>query len=242
MSVYLDNAATSFPKPPAVLEAISEYVMHNGSNPGRGSYTQARQAAELVCETRNLLCELFGFNAADSLIFTANVTEALNLAIRGIVKPGDHVITSSLEHNAVWRCLKLLEQELNVSITAVPCSKEGFTDPRHVEAAIRPETSLVVFTHASNVLGTIQPVREIGGITRRHGILLLVDCAQTAGACPIHVARDNIDILAFTGHKGLLGPMGIGGLLISPGIEIKPLKVGGTGRDSLSAPSKGRVV
>ncbi|BBB90056.1 MAG TPA: aminotransferase class V-fold PLP-dependent enzyme [Methylomusa anaerophila] len=234
MSTYLDNAATSFPKPPAVLAAISEYMMHNGSNPGRGSYTKAKQATALVDETRELLCELLGFNAPDNVIFTANVTEAINIAIRGIVKKGDHVIISSLEHNAVWRCLQLMRKELNISITAVPCSKEGFTDPGQVEAAIRPETSLVVFTHASNVIGTVQPIREIGCITGRMGIPLLVDCAQTAGSYPIHFAKDNIDILAFTGHKGLLGPMGIGGLLISPGIEIRPLIVGGTGRDSMS--------
>lgn len=234
MAVYLDNAATSFPKPPTVLSAIDDYMAHNGANPGRGSYLKAKQAAEIVWETRQLLCELFSFDEPNNVIFTANVTEAINLAIRGFLNKGDHVITSSIEHNSVWRCLKHLEKEAGIFITKVPCTKEGFTDPDQVEAAICPNTRLIVFNHASNVFGTIQPIGQIGAIAKRYGVRLLVDCAQTAGSYPINFTKDNIDILAFTGHKGLLGPMGIGGLLIGQEIDLRPLRVGGTGRDSLS--------
>jgi cysteine desulfurase family protein len=152
--------------------------------------------------------------------------------INGILNSGDHVITSSLEHNSVWRPLKILERDKNVQISKTPCSPEGITDPKEIEKLIRENTKLIVFTHASNVLGTIQPIREIGAIAKKHNIIFLVDSAQTAGAYPIDVQRDNIDILAFTGHKSLFGPTGTGGFLLNCDINLRPLKSGGTGEDS----------
>lgn len=232
MGVYLDNAATSYPKPPEVAKAVYDYMMNNGATAGRGAYERAMEADQMVYETRKLIAELFHFSDPKRVIFTSNVTEAINLAMNGILKQGDHVITSSLEHNAVWRCLKTLERDRGISLTTIPATKEGFTDPKEVEKAIQENTALIVFTHASNVLGTIQPIREIGAIARGRKIPFLVDAAQTAGMYPIDVEKDHIDLLAFTGHKSLLGPMGTGGLIINWDGKINPLKHGGTGGDS----------
>ncbi|WP_094602591.1 Cysteine desulfurase [Sporomusa silvacetica DSM 10669] len=234
MSIYLDNAATSFPKPNMVADSVYHFMKNIGVNVGRGSYGRAQKAGEIVYETRKLLCQLFNHSNPEHVVITSNVTEAINLAIRGIVTPGGHVITSSVEHNAVWRCLKMLERDYNIQISTVPCDRSGTTDPEIIEGMIRPNTQLFVFTHASNVLGTIQPIRQIGTIARRHNILFLVDSAQTAGAYPIDMQADCIDILAFTGHKSLLGPMGTGGLIVKSEGMIRPQKAGGTGRDSLS--------
>ena len=173
-----------------------------------------------------------GIDNPKKVVFTSNVTDSLNIAMRGILKENDHVITSSLEHNAVWRCLKTLERDINIKIDTVECSKDGITNPQDIKKYIKKDTALIVFTQASNVLGTIQPIREIGAIAREHNIPFLVDSAQSAGAMKIDVKEDNIDILAFTGHKSLLGPMGTGGLIINTDIDIKPLKAGGTGGDS----------
>lgn len=232
MSIYLDNAATSYPKPPQVIDAVCNYMKNNGATAGRGAYQRALEADRLVYRTRKLICEIFHHSDPSKVIFTSNVTEALNLAIQGIVKEGDHVITSSLEHNAVWRCLKTLERDKRISISNIPCAVDGVTAADQLRQLISPKTVLIIFTHASNVLGTIQPVGEIGAIAREYGILFLVDCAQTAGGIPIDVHRDNIDLLAFTGHKGLLGPMGTGGLVINCNLNMAPLKSGGTGGDS----------
>lgn len=234
MSIYLDNAATSFPKPTMVADSVYHYMKNIGVSVGRGSYRRAQKAGEIVYETRKLLCELFNHSNPEHVVFTSNVTEAINLAIRGIVTPGGHVITSSIEHNAVWRCLKMLERDYNIQISTVPCDRSGITEPEIIEGLIRPNTQLIVFTHASNVLGTIQPVRQIGIIARRHNIPFLVDSAQTAGAYPIDMQADCIDMLAFTGHKSLLGPMGTGGLIVKSEGLIRPQKAGGTGRDSFS--------
>jgi len=234
MSIYLDNAATSFPKPNMVADSVYHFMKHIGVSVGRGSYSRAQKAGEIVYETRKLLCQLFNHSNPEHVVFTSNVTEAINLAIRGIVTPGGHVITSSVEHNAVWRCLKMLERDYNIQISTVPCDRGGTTDPEIIEGMIRPNTQLIVFTHASNVLGTIQPIRQIGAIARHHSIPFLVDSAQTAGAYPIDMQADCIDILAFTGHKSLLGPMGTGGLIVKSEGMIRPQKAGGTGRDSLS--------
>lgn len=232
MEIYLDNAATSFPKPEEVSKAVYEFIKYNGATAGRGAYEKAMASDKLVYETRKLISNLFNHNNPSSVILTSNVTESLNIVINGILKEGDHVITSSLEHNAVWRCLKTLEREKNISISVVPCTVEGYTNPHDVEKYINSNTSLIVFTHASNVLGTIQPIKEIGHIARKHKIPFLVDTAQTAGAHSIDINEDNIDILAFTGHKSLLGPMGTGGFIINWDGEIKPFKAGGTGGDS----------
>ena len=232
MGIYLDNAATSFPKPKEVATAVYDFMVNNGTSSGRGSYKKAMQSDYIVYECRKLIGKLFNFDNPKKVIFTSNVTDSLNIAMRGILKENDHVITSSLEHNAVWRCLKTLERDINIKIDTVECSKDGITNPQDIKKYIKKDTALIVFTQASNVLGTIQPIREIGAIARDHNIPFLVDSAQSAGAMKIDVKEDNIDILAFTGHKSLLGPMGTGGLIINTNIDIKPLKAGGTGGDS----------
>ena len=232
MGIYLDNAATSFPKPKEVATAVYDFMVNNGTSSGRGSYKKAMQSDYIVYECRKLIGKLFNFDNPKKVVFTSNVTDSLNIAIRGILKENDHVITSSLEHNAVWRCLKTLERDINIKIDTVECSKDGITNPQDIKKYIKKDTALIVFTQASNVLGTIQPIREIGAIAREHNIPFLVDSAQSAGAMKIDVKEDNIDILAFTGHKSLLGPMGTGGLIINTDIDIKPLKAGGTGGDS----------
>ena len=232
MGIYLDNAATSFPKPKEVATAVYDFMVNNGTSSGRGSYKKAMQSDYIVYECRKLIGKLFNFDNPKKVIFTSNVTDSLNIAMRGILKENDHVITSSLEHNAVWRCLKTLERDINIKIDTVECSKDGITNPQDIKKYIKKDTALIVFTQASNVLGTIQPIREIGAIAREHNIPFLVDSAQSAGAMKIDVKEDNIDILAFTGHKSLLGPMGTGGLIINTDIDIKPLKAGGTGGDS----------
>lgn len=232
MGIYLDNAATSFPKPKEVATAVYDFMVNNGTSSGRGSYKKAMQSDYIVYECRKLIGKLFNFDNPKKVVFTSNVTDSLNIAMRGILKENDHVITSSLEHNAVWRCLKTLERDINIKIDTVECSKDGITNPQDIKKYIKKDTALIVFTQASNVLGTIQPIREIGAIAREHNIPFLVDSAQSAGAMKIDVKEDNIDILAFTGHKSLLGPMGTGGLIINTAIDIKPLKAGGTGGDS----------
>ena len=232
MGIYLDNAATSFPKPKEVATAVYDFMVNNGTSSGRGSYKKAMQSDYIVYECRKLIGKLFNFDNPKKVIFTSNVTDSLNIAMRGILKENDHVITSSLEHNAVWRCLKTLERDINIKIDTVECSKDGITNPQDIKKYIKKDTALIVFTQASNVLGTIQPIREIGAIAREHNIPFLVDSAQSAGAMKIDVKEDNIDILAFTGHKSLLGPMGTGGLIINTNIDIKPIKAGGTGGDS----------
>ena len=232
MGIYLDNAATSFPKPKEVATAVYDFMVNNGTSSGRGSYKKAMQSDYIVYECRKLIGKLFNFDNPKKVVFTSNVTDSLNIAMRGILKENDHVITSSLEHNAVWRCLKTLERDINIKIDTVECSKDGITNPQDIKKYIKKDTALIVFTQASNVLGTIQPIREIGAIAREYNIPFLVDSAQSAGAMKIDVKEDNIDILAFTGHKSLLGPMGTGGLIINTDIDIKPLKAGGTGGDS----------
>ncbi len=232
--IYFDNAATSWPKPPEVIEAMTCFLEQVGANPGRSGHRLSIEAGRIVYQARELLAQLF--NAPDPLriVFGHNVTEALNLALRGYLRPGDHVVTSSMEHNSVMRPLRALERE-GVALTVVPCSAQGFLDPADLEAAIRPQTALIVLNHASNVVGTLLPMSEAGQIARRHDVLLLVDAAQTAGACPIDVQADQIDLLAFTGHKALFGPPGTGGLVIGQRVDVErfqPLKRGGTGSRS----------
>lgn len=232
MGTYLDNAATSYPKPDVVIDTISKFMKNIGATAGRGAYKSAITADRLIFDCRSNICKLFNGKDPSKVIFTYNITDSLNTLINGILNSGDHVITSSLEHNSVWRPLKILERDKNVQISKTPCSPEGITDPKEIQKLIRENTKLIVFTHASNVLGTIQPIREIGAIAKKHNIIFLVDSAQTAGAYPIDVQRDNIDILAFTGHKSLFGPTGTGGFLLNCDINLRPLKSGGTGEDS----------
>lgn len=232
--IYFDNAATSWPKPPGVAEAMLHSLNEVGANPGRAGHRLAVDASRIVYHTREKVCELF--NAPDPLkvIFTANITAALNLALHGLLHPGDHVITSGMEHNAVMRPLRALEA-LGVEMTVVPCAPTGELNPALVEAAIQGNTRLVAVNHGSNVTGTLLPISEISQIVRRHGLLCLVDAAQTGGVWPINLAADPIDLLAFTGHKSLLGPMGTGGLVVGervPLAEFPSLMQGGTGSRS----------
>ena len=237
--IYFDNAATSWPKPPGVAEAMLCFLNQVGANPGRSGHRLSVEAGRIVYQTREALAELFNVGDPLRIVFAANATEALNLALRGYLRPGDHVIASSMEHNAVMRPLRALARSSawrqGIDLTVVPCSPQGFLDPAGLEAAIRPETVLIALNHASNVCGSLLPVREVGAIARRHGCLLLVDAAQTAGAYPLDVEADQIDLLAFTGHKALAGPMGTGGLVIGERVDLErlePLKQGGTGSRS----------
>ncbi len=232
--IYFDNAATSWPKPPPVVEAITNCISEVGANPGRSGHRLSIEAGRIVYAAREAVAELFAARDPLRVVFGQNVTEALNLALRGLLRPGDHVITSSIEHNSVMRPLRALERR-GVSLTIVQCSPEGFLDPAAVEAAVRPDTGMVALNHASNVVGTLLPVREVGQIARGHDLLLMVDAAQTGGAYPIDVESDMIDLLGFTGHKSLCGPMGTGGLIIGERVDLarlEPLKRGGTGSRS----------
>lgn len=233
MAIYFDNAATSYPKPEAVYAAVDHYMRNIGASAGRGAYRRALEADGLVFKTRKVLGRLFNIEDVSRIIFTSNVTESLNLVLKGFLREGDHVVISRMEHNSMWRPLKVLEQEKNIGITVIPSPGGNSLDIEQLESAIQTNTRLVALTHASNVTGTLMPVKEAGRICRFHNIPLLVDAAQTAGVFSIDVRELNIDLLAFTGHKGLLGPTGTGGLYIAPDLEIKPWKEGGTGGESL---------
>jgi cysteine desulfurase / selenocysteine lyase len=232
--VYLDNAATSWPKPPTVATAMVHYLNEIGANPGRSGHSFSIEAGRLVASAREAVAELFHAEDPLRVVFGANVTEALNLALFGLLERGDHVITSSIEHNAMMRPLRHLERE-GVTVTTVVCRPDGTLDPLKVQEAIGPRTKLIALTHASNVVGTLLPVAEICAIARHHGLLMLLDSAATAGSVPIHMEASCIDLLAFTGHKSLLGPPGTGGLVIGRRVDVgrmKPLKHGGTGSHS----------
>ena len=232
--IYLDNAATSWPKPPGVAEAMVHFLEHVGASPGRSAHRLSIAAGRIVDSTREALAALLGVHDPLRIALGCNATEALNLALRGLLRQGDHVVTSSVEHNSVMRPLRALELE-GVELTVVPCGPDGTLDSSLIEAALRPNTVMIALNHASNVIGTILPVSEVGRIARRHELLLLVDAAATAGAIPIDMEQDQIDLLAFTGHKSLHGPMGTGGLAIGERVDpsrLKPLKLGGTGSGS----------
>lgn len=231
--IYFDNAATSWPKPPEILSAMRHYMQDIGGSPGRSGHRLSIEAARLIFQTREKLAELFNISDPLLIALTKNATEALNIAIFGLLKPGDHVLTSGMEHNSVMRPLRALEKK-GVSVTVVRCSPEGSLDPGDMVKAIRKNTRAVFLTHASNVTGTVLPVAAIGRIAREHGLILCVDAAQTAGCYPIDVMDMNVDMLAFTGHKSLFGPSGTGGLYIREGIkkDVEPLCIGGTGSRS----------
>lgn len=230
--IYLDNAATSFPKPEAVYRELQDYLRRDGANPGRAGHQWAVRVEKTMDDTRNQLARFFGMDDHRRVIFTLNGTDSLNMAIKGVLRPGDHVVTSLLEHNSVSRPLKHLESEGSISLTQSPFSQEGFIDPEDFRRALTSRTRLVVLLHASNVLGTLQPIAEVGRICRRHGALFLVDAAQTAGVVPIDMQAMEIDLLAFPGHKALFGPPGIGVLLVGHRVEPLPWREGGTGFDS----------
>jgi len=234
--IYLDNAATSFPKPESVYQAIDHFNRHIGANPGRSGYATARQASQIVAETRELLARLFNVEKPNQIVFMSNATEALNVVLKGLLSPSDHVVTTVTDHNSVLRPLRSLEETREIAVTRVECDSAGRVDPEDIRAALHPKTKLVCMSHASNVTGTIHDINTISGLVHKNSTLLMVDAAQTAGSVPIDVQEMQIDLLAFTGHKGLLGPQGTGGLYIKSGLEaeIRPFSEGGTGSQSSS--------
>jgi cysteine desulfurase family protein len=232
--IYLDNAATTFPKPESVYQAVDDFNRTVGANPGRSGYPTARAASKIVAETRGLLAQLFHVQNPNQIVFTANATEAINLGLKGLLKTGDHVVTTVTEHNSMLRPLRSLEESQGIEVSRVQCDGNGHVDPEDVYTAIRPNTKLVCITHASNVTGTIHDIKAISDLIHENDMLLMVDAAQTAGCVPIDIQEMDIDLLAFTGHKGLYGPQGTGGLYIRPGLEVKPYREGGTGSESSS--------
>lgn len=230
--VYLDNAATSWPKPEPVYAAVDSFMRRIGASPGRSGHSRSIEAGRIVFETRESIAELFGLNRSEQVAFTQNATHAINLALKGILAKGDHVIVSSMEHNSMMRPLNFLHDTMGIAITTIECSGAGSFPLHAFEQSFREKTKLVAVTHASNVSGTIMPIREMGTICRKKGVLFLVDAAQTAGVIPLDMREDRIDLLAFTGHKSLMGPQGIGGLCLNTDLEIPPLMQGGTGSDS----------
>lgn len=227
--IYLDNAATSFPKPDCVVNAMADCIRHYCGNPGRSGHDLSIKTAEKIYETRRALTDFFHFSDPLKILFTGNTTEALNLAIKGVLSPGDHVIATSMEHNSVLR--PLLSRN-NISVTIVKGDPAGRIQPDQISSAIRNNTRLIICTHSSNVTGTLLPIRDIGEIARANGILFLVDAAQSAGMIPIDFQNLPVDLMAFAGHKSLLGPQGTGFLYVNGDLDLKPLKDGGTGTES----------
>jgi cysteine desulfurase family protein len=229
--VYLDNAATSWPKPPEVVEAMSSFLTEIGASPGRGGHRKAMEASRIVFETRFKLANLLNASDPSRIVFTHNATDALNLAIKGILSPGDEVITSSIEHNSVMRPLMALSGQ-GVKVNRISCDDQGLLNVEELRKSITPATRLIVLTHASNVIGCLTPVEEVGRMAKEAGITFLIDAAQTLGVYPLDVEQSYADLVAFPGHKGLLGPQGTGGLYIREGIDLKTLREGGTGSSS----------
>jgi cysteine desulfurase family protein len=226
--VYLDNAATTFPKPPEIIQFMCDFYQTRGVNPGRTGFDLALEAEETLADSRRALTEFFAGGDPNRLVFSYNVTDALNLLISSVLTPGDHAITTCLEHNSVLRPM-YMHRERGVEVDFVPFDGRGYVDPEDIASRIRPNTKLVVMNHGSNVIGTIQPVAEVGRICRERGILFAVDAAQTAGLVPIDVVAMNIDVVCFTGHKSLFGPSGTGGMYICEHVDITPCRAGGTG-------------
>ncbi len=229
MVIYMDNAATSFPKPEGVLSAMNHFFHEIGGNPGRSGHRLSLESGEIVYDTRDALAQLFNIEDPLQIVFTLNATMAINTALSGLLKPGDHVITSVLEHNSVARPLRYLEEN-GVELTRVSCPAPNYQlDLEQLEKSIRKNTRLIAILHGSNVVGTVFPLEEVGKIARKHGVYFLVDAAQTAGAYAIDVEKAGIHLLAFTGHKGLFGPQGTGGLYVDPKLKLESLYRGGTG-------------
>jgi cysteine desulfurase/selenocysteine lyase len=232
--IYLDNAATSWPKPESVYRAVDDYLRRLGAPAGRGSYAEAAEAERIVLSCRKKVAQLIGAADPSRIIFTQNGTDSLNLALHGLLKPGDHVVTTVCEHNSILRPLRFLAEHRDVSATYVSCDAQGYINPDDVRRAITPRTRLIAMLHASNVTGAIQPVEAVGKIAGERGVLYLVDAAQSLGYLPVDVQQIGCHLLAAPGHKGLLGPLGTGVLYVAPGIEEKllPLRQGGTGTRS----------
>jgi cysteine desulfurase family protein len=232
--IYLDNAATSFPKPESVYQALDRFARTDLANPGRAGHKMALAAERALDDCRHLLNQFFHGEGPERFIFTLNCTDALNMAFKGVLADGDHVIASDLEHNSVSRPLRKMELDGRISMTRVKADSGGTIDPDDIRRAITPRSRLIGLTHASNVLGTVQPIAEIGAITRERSLLFLVDAAQSAGVLPIDIQEMNIDLLAFPGHKSLLGPTGTGALYVGPRAQVRAWREGGTGGDSSS--------
>lgn len=231
-TVYFDNAATSWPKPEGVYKAAEIYLRGSGASPGRSSYTQAIQVERQVFETRERAAAFLGAARPEEIIFTLNATDALNMALKGILEPGDHVVYTSLEHNSVNRPLHSLCHHRQVTATMVDSDPTGFLNVQEIANAVNPQTKLIVCTHASNVLGRVTPVKEISRLAREKGVYFLIDAAQTAGSVEIDLQDIKPHLAAFTGHKGLLGPPGVGMLYVRPGVRLRPWREGGTGSRS----------
>lgn len=238
--IYLDNASTSFPKPREVSDAVFQYMTGVGSNIGRGGYASAYAAEETVFAARQLLCDFFGGDDPKNVVFTKNITESLNVLLRGLLHAGDHVLVSSMEHNAVMRPLQLLGHELAadeqpsaaaITFSRIPCDREGNLQLAYLPKLMRANTKAIIMTHASNVCGTLLPVAMVGAFCKEQGLFFILDSAQSAGLFPINMQELGVDALAFTGHKGLLGPQGIGGFILREHMveQVAPLLVGGTG-------------
>ena len=227
--IYLDNAATSFPKPEEVYRYMDEFYRNFGVNPGRSGYDLCMEAGEVVEATRRLLTEFFNGDEPDRLCFTYNSTDALNLIVSGLLQKGDHAITTNVEHNSVLRPLYHQHVENGVELDYVPFDAKGFVAPEDFQKRFKKNTKLVLVNHASNVIGTVQPVKEIGRLCRERGVVFAIDASQSAGKIPIDMKDMNIDVVAFTGHKSLLGPTGIGGLCVGKDVEIRHTRAGGTG-------------
>lgn len=234
MGIYLDNGATSYPKPECVYAATLAYMRENGASPGRGNYEKAREADELVYRTRKVLCALLGAKRPGQISFACNATEALNMALKGFLGQGDLVVTTPYEHNAMWRPLKILEKERGVRIETIPATGEGRMDLPWLREKLRENVRLVAVAHGSNVIGCVTPLAEVVAAAHEREVPVLADAAQTVGVYPLNVSAVPVDILAFTGHKGLLGPTGTGGLYLREGLKLRTLKEGGTGGMSSS--------
>lgn len=231
--IYLDNSATSFPKPPQTAEAVRRCLTMYAANAGRGSHKMSLMAAEKIWEARTRLANLFGIQKPERLVFTLNCTDSLNMGLYGLLQEGDDLIISDMEHNSVYRPAVALSEK-GVRTLLAESDAAGMVSLESIEKEITPRTRMICLQHASNVGGGINPIREIGAMARSRGILFMVDAAQTAGSVPIDVEKDNIDLLAFPGHKGLLGPQGTGGLYVREGITLRPFRRGGTGSASES--------
>lgn len=231
MKVYLDNASTTFPKPKVVSDSIYNYLVNIGGNANRSNHSNALESNRELFLARERIAKFFNYDKIENVVFTNNITMSLNILIKGTLKKGDHVITSSLEHNSVVRPIISCKENLNVDVDFVKASSNGFINPKDIEKLIKPNTKLIVITHASNVIGTIQPIKEIGEICRKNNIFFIVDTAQSAGTVPIDFHDINANAIAFTGHKSLLGPQGIGGFIIDDKLNeiCRPIFEGGTG-------------
>jgi cysteine desulfurase family protein len=234
MTIYLDNAATSFPKPEAVYRALDYFARQSLANPGRAGHKMALAAERALDDARHLLNQFFHGESPERFVFTLNCTDALNMAFKGVLVHGDHIIATDLEHNSVSRPLRAMELAGFHTLTRVRADGSGTIDPEAIRKAITPRTRLIALTHGSNVLGTVQPIEAVGKIAREHNLLFLVDAAQTAGVVPIDVQAMHIDLLAFPGHKSLLGPTGTGALYAGPRANVRAWREGGTGGDSSS--------